>query len=156
MLNLNLGIAGASEQLESYIIMIDLRKRGGFSLGDRFKGLDLDHFKLVVEGQATLHAVSWAYKQHKGRNLSEIYPHLTGEGYADTFGMFTDQFLPAFEKEIEAFKNKPRIQDGLRQLLTIAAPVSKLYFNVPLKDGEKHLTKDTVLRNPLETVENEG
>ena len=151
-----LDITAAAKLQDNHIVMTDLRKQGGFSLRDRFKGLDLDHFKLVVEGQATLHAVSWAYKQQKGRKLRELYPFLRGAGFANMFEMFTSDYLRTIKKEIEVFKNEPRIQNGLRQLQTVAVPAAKLYYNVPLKDYEKHFTMDTVVRRPLRTVENEG
>ena len=137
-------------------MMIDLRKQGGFCLRDRFKGLDLDHFKLVIEGQATLHAVSWAFKQLKGRKLVEMYPFLGGEGFASVFEKFMDQFMSTIRKEIEVFKSEPKVHDGLSYLHTVATPATKLCFSVPLNEEEKHFTKDSVIRKPLKTVQNEG
>ena len=97
-------------------MMPDLRKQGGFSLRDRFKGLDLNHFKLVVEGQATLHAVSWAYKQLKGHKLVEMYPFIDAEGFAGSCEHFMNEFRSTMKKEIEVFKSEPRIQDALRHI----------------------------------------
>ena len=136
--------------------MTDLRKKGGFFLRDRFKGLDLDHFKLVVEGQATLHAVSWAYKQLKGRNLQDMYPYLCGETFASTFQTFMAEFIPTIRKEMDIFKDQPKIQAGLSYLQGVIMPATKFYFSIPLDEDEKHFTKDSVVRKPLKIVEDEG
>ena len=136
--------------------MIDLKRQGGFCLRDRFEGLDLDHFKLVVEGQATLHAVSWAYKQVKGQKLVEMYPFLDGEGLGSAFEQYMEESRATVEKEIEMFKSEPKIHDGLRHLHTVIIPTIKLYFSIPLSEHEQHFTKDSVIRKQIKGVENEG
>ena len=149
--------SGAWHPLDSYLIMADLRKAGGFSLRDRFKGLDLDHFSLVVEGQAIVHATSWAYKQNTGRSLLESFPFLTTDGFKDMFekGIF-DIFFDAILKLKSLFNDDPRLQDGLDYLYKVVKPISKIYYGVELEESDLHVTKDLALRNPGVTVPNEG
>ena len=49
---------------------------------DRFEGLDVDHYKLVIEAQATLHAFSWAYKCKTGKKFTEKFPILKTNTFA--------------------------------------------------------------------------
>ena len=137
--------------------MADLRKAGGFSLSDRFKGLDLDHFSLVMEGQAKVHAVSWAYKQKMGRSLLESFPFLTVDGIKDMFdkGIF-DSFFGNILKLKSLFNDDPRLQDGLDYLYKIVKPMSKIYYGIELQESDLRVTKDSALRNPGVTVPTEG
>ena len=138
-------------------MMPDLRKTGGYSLRDRFKGLDLDHFALVVEGQATLHAVSWSYKKSTGRTLLESFPVLLLDGMLEMYdqGMM-DPIKASILNVKNIFKEQPRLQEGLDHIYKVAIPLSKIYYNVPLKQDELHWTKDSVLKKPAEPVPNEG
>ena len=124
---------------------------------DRFKGLDLDHFKLVVEGQATLHAVSWAYRHNIGRSLLEAFPFISVKQFSAMYdsGMM-DMMVAGMNKIKELFPDHPRLQEGIDHLQATCKPMSKLYYELPLNDDEKHHTKDNVLKKPGVVVPNEG
>ncbi|CAG7827557.1 unnamed protein product, partial [Allacma fusca] len=65
--------------VDNNIIMPDLRTKanGSYRLRDKFVGFDLNHYYLVIEAQAKLHALSWAYKCKTGTdNLTAKYPFL--------------------------------------------------------------------------------
>ena len=137
--------------------MTDLRKAGGYSLRDRFKGLDLDHFALVVEGQATLHAVTWAYKHKAGQSLVGSFPEISLDGITEMFNKgIIEQFNGSILNIRSLFKESPRLQEGLDYIFKMAIPMAKLYYGVPRKDDEVHWTKESVLKKPADPVPNEG
>ena len=137
--------------------MTDLRKSGGFRLKDRFEGFDLDHYKLVVEAQATLHAFSWAYKCKTGTNFSRKFPFLNINGFANMMEQGGFEFFKANLRTSEGIvKDDPVLVDGVNHLSSVFMPAAKLYFNMELKEDEKQYTKDNVLRKPGPVVENEG
>ena len=102
---------------------------------DRFDGLDLDHYKLVVEAQATLHALSWAYKSKSGTKLSEKCPSLRINAFANVLegggkGIFT-QNLQIAEDILK--NDDPERVEGLKHLNSVFWAVVKLYYDMELK-----------------------
>ena len=91
--------------MENYIIMPDLRKSGGFRLKDRFEGWDLDHYKLVIEAQVTLHAFSWAYKCKTGKNFTEKFPILKTNTFASMMANASKKFFKNHMKTAGAVVN---------------------------------------------------
>ena len=136
--------------------MADLRKKGGFRLRDRFEGLDFDHFKLVIESQAILHAVSWAFKQSKGKNLREMYPFLTAENLMKIMEDNVSENLKLLDAEIESFKDDSKIYEGLKYLRSVTEPLGAVYFGYSVKNSGHGYTKDTILRKPGVAIPNEG
>lgn len=61
--------------LDNFILMTDMRKPLNFKMADRRIGLDGDHMKLTFYELATLHALSWAYKE-RNEDFLEMYPFL--------------------------------------------------------------------------------
>ncbi|CAG7821850.1 unnamed protein product, partial [Allacma fusca] len=73
--------------VENCIIMKNLGWMG-FKLRDRFLALDFDHYKLVIEAQARLHGISWAYKiKHGIKKLEDKYPFLALAKLQGTLGI---------------------------------------------------------------------
>jgi hypothetical protein len=143
--------------LDNSIIMPDLRKpeNGPFRLRDRFLGFDLDHYKLVIESQAKLHAISWAYKTKRGlKSLIAEFPYLKSK-----FGELMQAFTPLMESNIKAnellFHDRPDILEALAHLKEVYVSVGGLYFDFNAGQDEKGHTKDTVVRKPGAIVENE-
>ena len=138
--------------------MTDLRKSGGFRLQDRFQGLDLDHFKLVIEAHATLHAVSWAYKVKRGvPKLLEKFPLLSTKGFQKTHeNGGEDYFRQQLDVGANLFKDDAALTAGYEHLRSVFGHVPKLYNNFEIQEGEKSHTKDSILRKLPATVENEG
>ncbi|CAL8069689.1 unnamed protein product [Orchesella dallaii] len=62
--------------LDNFIMMVDLRKTWGFTMADRRKGFDADHVKLAFTELATIHALSWAYRQRVESDLLKKFPFL--------------------------------------------------------------------------------
>ncbi|ODM94101.1 hypothetical protein Ocin01_12582 [Orchesella cincta] len=94
---------------ESFILMTDLRKTSGFTMADRFQGLDLIHTKLALEEIAKLHALSWAYKQKNGMSLLNTkYPQFVGEvdGNADTMKGFCQLMVHLSNSSLQMAEDK--------------------------------------------------
>ena len=137
--------------------MTDLRKSGGFRLKDRYEGLDLDHYKLVVEAQATLHAFSWVYKCKTGKTFTEKFPIFKTNTFANMMENGGKEWFVHHSKNAEGvIQDDPVLVGGLQHLLTVYWPSAKMYFNMELDEDEKQYTKDNVLRVPGPVVENEG
>jgi hypothetical protein len=143
--------------LDNVIIMPDLRNHsnGAFRLCDRFLGLDRDHYKLVIESQAQLHAVSWAYKSKRGiGSLYDEFPFLNND-----LGKIMEPFLEVTEANInmneEVFQDNPEILQGLAHLRSVYKSVAGFFWGCDLGQNERGHTKDNVLKKPGKTVENE-
>ncbi|CAG7831095.1 unnamed protein product, partial [Allacma fusca] len=135
----------------------DLRKpaNGPFILRDRFLGFDLDHYKLVIENQAALHAISWAYKSKRGLDsLYEDFPVLDND-----YGEMLKAFMSFTESNIktneELFHDRPEIVRALGHLRGTYNSAGGLYWDCDLGQKERGHTKDTILKVPGEIVEDE-
>ena len=156
---MNLLNTGTNNPLDNYIIMTDLRESGGYRMRDRFEGFDLDHYKLVIEAQATLHALSWAYKcKNDNVKISEKFPCLTGmQGLRKGFNKTAAEFLQPNMQAAETLVNDdPELAAGLTHLKSVLGLICRLYAGVDFIQGAKHHTKDSILRKPAPVVENEG
>ena len=137
--------------------MTDLRKSGGFRLKDRFEGFDLDHYKLVIEAQATLHAFSWAYKCKTGIKFLDKFPFLNTRAFEEMMehgGM--EFFRHNLRTTEDIVKDDAALFEGVKYLDSVFWTAAKLYYGMKLKDDEKHYTKDNILRKPGPVIENEG
>ncbi|CAG7718807.1 unnamed protein product [Allacma fusca] len=142
---------------DNSIVMPDLRKmpKGPFILRDRFLGFDLDHCMLVIENQARLHAIAWAYKSKRGHDsLHEEFPFLDNK-----FGELLKAFSSYTEANIRTnealFHDRPEILGALEHLKSIYASVEELYYECGVNHKEKGHTKDNILKVPGEIVQDE-
>ncbi|CAG7700783.1 unnamed protein product [Allacma fusca] len=145
-----------NSDLNNLLVLKDLHKQGGFRLRDKFLGLDLDHYKLVIEGQAQLHAISWAYKYTRGlKNFHDNFPFLKMVHDEDM-----ETILDILDKECH-YTCENIVQDdyeavkALKYLSSVAPSVMGLYFTTDCLPGSVPHTKDTILKRPVESVENE-
>jgi hypothetical protein len=143
--------------LDNSIVMPDLRKpeNGPFVLRDRFLGFDVGHYRLAIEGQAKLHAVSWAYKCSRGlESLCTEFPYLKGsDEMMESFDSFMDSGMKTVE---EMFHDRPDILKALAHLKRVCKPINRLYFGDagPGQQVEGH-TKDSIVREKGPIIENE-
>ena len=62
---------------ETYLLMVDVRKCGGYQMVDKNAGLDLDHTTMAIKEIAKFHGLSWVYRSKKGlENLRCEFPYL--------------------------------------------------------------------------------
>lgn len=67
-------------------------------MADRIEGLDKDHILLVIHQIATLHALSWCFKEIEGLDkLSSSYPLLIDTMYGE---FFENSFKPVMDSVI--------------------------------------------------------
>jgi len=59
--------------LENFILMEDIKKMYGFRMTNRREALDIHHMRLVMEGLAKVHSLSWAYRHHVEPNIAQKY-----------------------------------------------------------------------------------
>ncbi|ODM91728.1 hypothetical protein Ocin01_14956 [Orchesella cincta] len=62
--------------LDNFIMMVDLRKTWGFTMAERTKGFDPEHVELAFTELATIHALSWAYRNRVEYDLIKKFPFL--------------------------------------------------------------------------------
>ncbi|CAG7719246.1 unnamed protein product [Allacma fusca] len=143
--------------VDNNIIMPDLRAKsnGEYRLRDRFLGFDLNHYYLVIEAQAKLHALSWAYKCKTGiQNLTEKFPFLKPK-----FEMMIRMMQPLIDANFLVSKqilvDHPEEVKAIEYLQSIQKSSGGLYWNFEYGQTELGHTKDNVLKKPLPSVENE-
>ncbi|CAG7835786.1 unnamed protein product [Allacma fusca] len=144
------------EPLDNSIVMPDLRKpeNGPFVLRDRFLGFDLDHYLLVIEAQARLHATSWAYKSKLGKNILEEFPFLEsklGEIFKSVVA-YQDANVNTIAQLVQ---DSPKLKEGLSHLQTQTPSIIGLYFDCDFGQKERGHTKDNILKKPQATLDNE-
>jgi hypothetical protein len=137
--------------------MPDLREKsnGAFRLRDRFLGFDYDHYKLVIEAHATLHALSWAYKCKKGfTDFEKEFPFLKVD-----FGPLIKVMQPfmemSFTQAKETLKEYPEAVAAVEYLHSVNESVGGLYWDFDYGQKERGHTKDNVVRNPGPVSANE-
>lgn len=63
--------------LDNFFVMTDVRRTWGYEMVDSKLGLSFAHASLAVKELATIHALSWVYRQKVENNLLERFPFLT-------------------------------------------------------------------------------
>ncbi|CAG7722643.1 unnamed protein product [Allacma fusca] len=132
--------------LDNCIVMANLREKsnGGFRLRDRFLGLDLDHYKLVIEAQAKFHALSWAYKCKRGIDNFDIQP-INSSGFL-TF--LESCFKTSFAAAKEILKGNTVGLNALDHLESVKESVCGLYFGSDSGPSGRGHSKDNILKKP--------
>ncbi|CAG7831343.1 unnamed protein product, partial [Allacma fusca] len=133
------------------IIMPDLRAKsnGEYRLRDRFLGFDLNHYYLVIEAQAKLHALSWAYKSKTGiQSLTGKFPFLKQH-----FDIMIKMVQPLTDANFlmckQILKDHPAEVKAIEYLQTIQKSSGGLYWSFEYGQTALGHTKDNILKKPL-------
>jgi hypothetical protein len=121
---------------ESIIILEDLRQ-SGFTLGDRFGGLDSDHTTLVLTSLAKLHASSLIYIENDPDpiNLYDMYvwSHSNEEMCANIF----KKGVGVIADVIKTWENEPKKDGYYRKMKALEEVAVEKLINVFAKDDTK-------------------
>ncbi|EEB19409.1 conserved hypothetical protein [Pediculus humanus corporis] len=103
---------------ENIIIMEDL-KLSGFTLGDRFVGLDFDHSLLVIESMAKLHATTYVMIEENSKLFENFYKLFWNADNVEMFKTMTEgtiEFLAEDMKNWSDFDKKSIYVDKLSKV----------------------------------------
>jgi len=128
---------------------------------DKFQAYDLAHYRLIIESQATFHALSWAFKcKHGLKDFKSQYPVLKQEAMIGSLQYFkplmtSNVLIAKSMAKKEDWVESVQILDGLERLMSNDKMMRTmlLYYDQIL---DVEFTKDKILRVPGVIVENEG
>ncbi|CAL8069693.1 unnamed protein product [Orchesella dallaii] len=143
--------------LSNYIMMVDLRKEGGFKMANKMIGLDVDHVKLAFNELAKMHALSWAYRNKVEWDVENKFPFLKRFLSPRKTEMWLGILKTNIEKAVTAIEaasgRKNVLSESLKDFSTNAKAVIESFIS-QTETSEESLLK--LHRHPFKLLQYEG
>lgn len=121
---------------ETILILEDLRQ-SGFTLGDRFRGLDFDHTTLVLKSLAKLHASSLIYIDNDPDPISLYDIYVWTHESEDLCNSIFKKGVGVIAEAIKTWENEPRKDVYYRKMKALEEVVVEKLINIFARDDTK-------------------